>query len=227
LGKPTDLEVLREIFKDQRQHIAVGKITQLGPAPDRSCLRVQVMILDPTAEVDREIVAVMSWDDAGPDCGVIRFPEVADLVLVAFVDGDPDQAYVLKRLTSQEEKIPLKALDGHTVIAALAGKNVYLSSDTKIFIGKPGNEGTEPVVLGNVLVSCLTDLVTQVEAIISAIETNPMVICSAPGQPGLIAPALKTALDSVKTALDTNKSNFLTTSSSNILSQLAFTERGT
>lgn len=226
-NRSIDLEVFREVFKDNRQHLGLGQITKLGPAPDRSCLRVQVLLMDPTVESDREVVAFMSWDDAGPDCGSIRFPETGDLVLLAWPDqGHPDLCYVIKRLTSKEEKLPIKAMDGHSVYQALGGKKAYLASDTAIHLAKPDSDATEPLVLGNVLQSFLTDIIAQVEAIIAAIETGPVVICSAPGQPGLIHPSLKTALDAVKSALDTDKSTYLTTASSNILSQLAFTQRG-
>jgi hypothetical protein len=199
------------MFRDTRQHIALGKITKLGVADDRSCLRVQAKLLDPSVEEDREVVAVMAWDDVGPECGVIRFPEVDDLVLLAFVDGHADECYVIKRLTSQEELIPLKALDGHTILAALAGKNVYLTSDTKIFIGMPDNEGTEPLVLGDILKTCIT-------GIINAFLNASQIGQSAMG-PVMLDP-------SVRTALQQELDNRVNDADQNFLSKLAFTERG-
>lgn len=211
-NRDIDLASFREIFKDQRQHIAVGKITKLGAAPDRSCLRVQVLIFDPTSPNDREVVAMMGWDDAGPECGLIRFPEVDDLVLVAFVDGDAQQAYVIKRLTSQAEKIPLKAVNGHTVLGALAGKNMYVNSDTAIHITKPGDDGTENLVLGQQLKMLLSQLIEMI--------ANHQHITSAPG-----------TLTSPPQSPSSAQSDFLNLKASpvddsTILSNIAFTEKG-
>lgn len=212
MARPSDLETLREIFKDQRQHIAVGKITRIGVADDRTCLRVGVLVLDPTVESDREIIAVMGWDDVGPDCGVVRFPEIDDMVLLAFVDGEADQAFVIKRLTSKEEKIPLKALDGSTVVAALAGKKLYLGSDTAIHLTKPGNDGTENLVLGQVFKTFAENLLSYLAAH-QHTSGPPGVLTSPPSGPTGSA----ADFTSLKTSpIDDNS----------ILSAIAFTEKG-
>lgn len=212
MGKPLELEFLRQALGDNRQHIAVGKITQLGPAPDRSCLRLQVQIFDTNSEQDREVVAIMGWDDAGPDCGSVRFPEVGDMVIVAFVDGDADQCYVIKRLTSKEEKIPLKAMDGSTVLGALAGKKLFLASDTKVSVAKPGSEGTENLVLGQVFKAFMAqvlDYLAQHQHTTSA----PGVLTSPPSGP--------TGKAADFTALKSSPIN-----DEAILSSIAFTEKG-
>jgi translation initiation factor IF-1 len=210
-NKPFDLEVLREIFKDQRRHIAVGKITKLGASPDRSCLRVQVLLFDPTLDIDQEIVAIMGWDDAGPDCGSIRFPETDDLVLVAFVDGDANQAYVIKRLTSKEEKLPIKALDGHTVLAALSGKNTYVSG-TAVHVTKSGADGTENFVLGQVFKTFAAQLLDYLKAH-QHTSAAPGVLTSPPSGP--------TGAAADFAALKASPIN-----DSAILSNVAFTEKG-
>lgn len=225
MAKPFDFEAIRQALADQRQHIAIGKITQLGLAPDRSCLRLQVLIFDPEQPEDREIIAVMSWDDVGANCGNIRFPSVNDMVLVAMAYGDPDHAYVIKRLTSKQEKLPFQAVGGHTVQAALAGKKLYLQSDTRINLGKPGDEPASPLVLGDVLKTLLDNLYTQLDNIITKLSTDPLVVCSAPGQPGVPHPTLVADLATIKTALDADKTNLVDTAATNILSQTAFTER--
>lgn len=212
MAKPAALEELRALFADNRQHIAVGKITKIGVASDRSTLRVQVLVFDMQAEQDREVVAVMGWDDCGPDAGSIRFPEVNDLVLVAFVDGDPDQCYVIKRLTSKEEKIPLKALDGHSVYQALSGKKLYVASDEGVFLGTPGSEGAENLVLGQVFKTFAAQLLTYLAAH-QHTTTAPGVLTTPPSGPSGSAAqftALKTS------PIDNNA----------ILSDIVFTEKG-
>lgn len=218
-----DLELLREIFKDQRLHIAIGKITQLGLSDDRSCLRVQVSILPE----EREIVAMMSWEAVGADAGFFMFPEINDLVIIGQAEGDHEQAFVLKRLTSREEKIPLQATNGHLVARSRAGTNAYLQSDTLAAIGKPDGPADQPMVLGNVLKTALGNLYDALTNLITKLDSDPVVICSAPGQPGYIHPTLKTDIDAIKASLSSDKSTFVTTASSNIVSQIAFTERGT
>ena len=120
--KPLDLEMLKEAFRDRRVHTALGVITKLMLAPDRSALRVMVSIFPE----GREIQATMTWEHVGPDSGFFQFPVVNDLVLVAFADGDEEFAFVIKRLASKEDKIPTEAATGDTVVKTLNGKNFHL-----------------------------------------------------------------------------------------------------
>lgn len=198
-----DLEFLREIFKDYRLHVGIGTITQLALADDSSSLRCQVLLLPD----EREIVA----DVCFPDVYDVTFPEAGDLVVVAFVDGHPDEAHVVARLNSDEEPIPAFAANGASVKYARPGKKLYLGSDTKIGIARPNTEPSEPLVLGTVLVNGLTALL---DAFLSASQI---------GQSAMGPVALDPA---VRTALNNFKSTYLTTTSTNILSQISFTERG-
>jgi len=153
-----DLEVFREIFKDNRTHIAIGRISEVEMAKDRSVVRVKVVIFPENVE----IIARMSWEQVGPGSGIFGFPVVNDLVLVAFADGDIDQAFVIKRLTSKEDKVPLQAVSGHSVMKALDGKKVFITSDTKICLSKGDAEPTQPIVLGNVLKEALSSLIEEI-----------------------------------------------------------------
>ena len=144
--KAIDLELLKRALSDNRVHIALGKILILEVSQDRSILRVKVCVYPES----REVVAMMSWEHVGPDCGIFVFPVVGDLVLVAFAEGDEEQAIVIKRLTSKEDKIPVQALDGHTVIKALGGKKAEVLSDTAVLLGRGGADPAQPLVLGTV-----------------------------------------------------------------------------
>jgi hypothetical protein len=196
-----DLEGVREIFKDQKMYKGVGLIKALGLALDNSKMRVRVSMFPDS----REITAVMAFSDPND----INMPQPGDMVLVEFIDGDPDDAFVTDRCTSIEEPIPLFARTGHAVKCSWAGKKLYLGSDTKVGIGRPDVEPTSPLVLGDVLSTLLG-------AIIDAMVTNLPTV----GSPaGAGAGALATALSNLKTT-------YLTTTASNILSQIAYTERG-
>lgn len=165
MGKDKGLEELRALFADQRQHSAIGLITKLGALADRSALRVRVKLFPD----EREIIATMTWDAVGPNAGDFEFPEVDDLVLVQMIGGDPDQAYVTRRLTSKVDVFPAAALDGHQVRQARIGKKTYLASDTRVVLGLPDSEGDEPLVLGATLQGLLSSvlglLVTQADDI--------------------------------------------------------------
>lgn len=199
-----DLEFLRELFKDVRLHIGIGTISQLGLSIDKSTLRVMVTLLPE----NRQIVATMGWSDVNQ----ISFPVVDDLVLVAFVDGHPEEAFVIKRISTETEGIPAFAQTGNLVAYSRAGKKAYFGSDTKIGIARPNKEPTEPLVLGNVLASGLTAFVN---AFLNAAQ-----IGQHPLGPVFLDPTVRTALNNFLTT-------YINTSSSNILSQIGYTERGT
>ena len=145
MGKGLDLELLRDMMKDTNDvSILLARIDKLALANDRSALRVLCTIIPDNIEM----VARMSWQSVGPNAGIFAFPSPNDLVLLGLVDSDEDQAFVFSRLTSKEDLIPLQAVDGSTVIRALAGKKTHVLSDTRINLGKGGSEPTEPLVLG-------------------------------------------------------------------------------
>lgn len=197
-----DLSLLREIFKDTRLHIGIGVITQLGLSLDASTLRVQVKLLPE----GREVVCVMTW----PDTRDVSFPLVNHLVLCGFADGHPEDGHVLRVLTSRDEKIPTLAQSGHAVKYSQVGKKLYLGSDTKVGVGRAGNDQSSPLVLGDVLVNGLT-------ALCNAFLQASQVVQTAMG-PGYLDPSVRTAIQQFMTT-------YLTTASTNINSQIAFTER--
>lgn len=138
------LEELKEIFTDDKLHIMVGKVLQLEVAADRSVLRCIVQILPDNIKM----VARLSWDAVGPDAGIFQFPSINDMVLVGFLEGHEQDAFILRRLTSKEDKIPIQALSGHTVVKALSGKKNFINSDTEINLTREG-PGNERIVLGD------------------------------------------------------------------------------
>jgi hypothetical protein len=98
--------------------------------------------------------------------------------------------------------------DGEAVLYNADGLQIRLEKE-KIKIG--GAEADEPLVLGNVLVEFLDKLMTL-------LATGDFLLCGAPGSP--TAPNPAKALD-----LNNWKQTYLTTASSNIVSQLSFSQR--
>lgn len=144
--KNPGLEELRELLSDDKLIMSLGAVTAIELAKDRSVLRLQVNIIPD----EFEIVARMAWELTGPEAGLFQFPTIDDLVLVAYVDGEVDQAFVVKRLTSSEDKIPLKATEGHTVLRSLAGKKTFITSDQEIHLTRGDAEATERSILGDI-----------------------------------------------------------------------------
>lgn len=198
-----DLEFLREMFKDTRLHVGIGTISQLGISTSGSVLRGVINLLPE----NREVVAEITFSDVNDVC----FPEINDLVIVVFVDGNPDECFAIKVINNSEEPIPAFAQSGNKVSYSRPGKKFYLGSDAKIGIGRPNIEPTEPLVLGNVLKNGLTALAN------AFLNNSPIGQCAV--GPVYLDPAVRTAL--------TNFLNvYVTTAGTNVVSQIGFTERG-
>ena len=146
-----DLEFLRDVFRDPRLHVGIGIVTKTGLSLDGNTLRVMVNLLPE----NRGVMAVVAWDDVLD----ISFPIVNDLVLVAFIDGHPDEGFMIKSITGPEEQIPKLAQAGNMVKYSRPGKKAYFGSDTKIGIARPDVDPDSPLVLGDVLLNGLNALV--------------------------------------------------------------------
>ena len=120
-----------------------------------------------------------------------------------------------------------------------AGGFLGIDSDGKTYVGKTTGTISEPLVLGNVLKSFLSDLTDKVVSLLDATKTFATDLKTGPvgignlGSPVPIHPvfsakidALTAQLDTLKSGINSLKSSGLTTSSTNILSQTAFTARG-
>ena len=145
MARGIGLEELRKILTEDKLGIHCAIIKKLSMAADKSVLRVTVQLIPDNFTM----VARMTWDAVGPEAGFFQLPVVGDLVLVAFVEGNEDEAYVIRRMTSKEDKIPIQAASGHSVIRALGGKKAYMVSDTNILFARGDAEPTERVVLGD------------------------------------------------------------------------------
>ena len=156
-NKATDLEALRSIFADDRLWIVLAVIKKLDLSTDRSVLWADVSILPE----ERTITARMTWEDVGAGSGIISFPQVNDLVLVAMADGDEEQAFVIRRLTGTDQKIPLQAAEGDTAVVAKEGKRLWLTSAEKVFLSKAETEPEENFVLGQVFKQLMVDLLQE------------------------------------------------------------------
>ncbi len=165
--KKPDIESLKALLHDGRVHIATGKILQLEISEDRSIWLAKVEVYPDQYEV----VAQMTWGQVGPDAGIFGPAIEGDMVLLAF-DQEMDEVYIISRLSSNIDTIPQQAIDGDTIIKAIAGKKAHIASDTRINIGKGEAEPTEPLVLGLELKTLLSYIFQQLIDMNTEISTH-------------------------------------------------------
>lgn len=154
----TDIELFKLMLQDDSIHFTVGTVTRVVVATDMSSV-----VLECTDIMNgNDLVCVQAFESIGAGTGSGDLPDVEDLVLIAFSLADMNAAYVIKRLPSKDEKLPLQMAAGHFVTKAKPGKNLYLSG-TRIEIGtaNPSSPCTEPLILGNQLKTCLANILTQ------------------------------------------------------------------
>lgn len=207
--RPSDIEALRAMFADRRRWNAKGVITAVEMASDRSLYRAKVMLQPEGREV---IGVVASSGGTGPSAGFWMLPEVGDLVLVEMANGDDDECNITERLSSKEDKIPAQAVPGAAVIAAVAGKKSWVVSDSKINLVAGESDGESPLVLGDVNLEFMGLLL---DAFLNAAQIGFDIFSA----PVFLDPALRVLLTQYK-------AKYITDTSTNIVSQLSFTERG-
>lgn len=211
-----DIEALRDILKDESIHLGLATIQRLILAEDRSYLKVLLNVLPE----NRQLVADMTWEDVGPESGEFTFPSVGDLVLFGQAEGSEDYAFILKRLTSEEDKIPEIAASGDTVKKTKTGKKFWNISDTKVFLSRSESEPTENLVLGQQLKTLMIDLLSELST-----HANTDAVHTHIGNLGY-----KTLVPDQAADFNANKSKYDTLKASpvedeTILSDLSYTEK--
>lgn len=216
------LEEFKAILGDRKTHIAIGKILSTEPSPDFSTLRCKVSVWPE----EIENVVQMSWSECNAGTGSFQFPSADDLVIIAYADGSPENGFIIGKISSSDDKIPLRAFLGHCVHSAPSGKKMNISSDTRVNLGRGNDliEESEPLVLGEVLKSCLDDFTTRLDTILADIIAGPIAVDSM-GSSCPTHPALVLKLQATKLQLTLDVTKYLVTIATNILSQIAYTER--
>lgn len=208
------IELLKQIFSNDEVHIAIGKISTVTVSADRSAVRCLVAIWPDQLEV----IATMTWEKVSDGGGDYQIPEPEDMVLVAFAYGKRDYAYILKSLSSKDDRVPANAASGDRIVKARVDKTLWLTSDTRINLSKTDTAPTEPLVLGNVLKTLLGNILLELKTLSTALSTHTHT-SSGSGMPTLATPYTDAA-----TAFNSLKANSVDNNSIN--SDLAFTEKG-
>lgn len=213
-----ELETLKEIFKDQRQHIAIGKILKTSLTNDQSTLKAVVEVWPE----QREVIATVAWGAIGPNAGVISFPLAGDMVLLAFAEGDDDLIYVIGRLTTKEDRLPTNALYGDTVLKSLEAKALWITATMgELFISRGDSQPNENLVLGQQLKNLFIDILTQLKELSDKVSTHTHA-----GNLGYPTSAPNEAADFINIGSQFDNLKSSPVEDETILSDFAFTEKG-
>lgn len=113
--------------------------------------------------------------------------------------------------------------DGETALYNAKGQRIYLKSG-KILIGSA--DADSPVVLGDVMMKALGEVLDELKSLSDTLQNKPAGLSTVPGNPIAPNPAFVADLVALDVKISTAKSTYISTSSSNIVSQEVFTERG-
>jgi len=147
-----------------------------------------------------------------------RAPKGTDVVMVP-VNGDPTHMNICGEFDQNRPSLD----EGETILYAADGHLIYLKNGKTIHVG--GKTAASPLVLGDVLKSFATDLLDQVIAAVSAVKDGPVAVTTTPGNPAPTYPALASSLDSVISALNAIRSQYVDEDTTNFVSGDNFTQR--
>lgn len=209
------LEELRELLRDNRFRVVIAMVKAVHIAEDRSFARISADIIPE----GYPIVAEMAWDSVGGDSGFFTLPSKDDLVLVAYTD-DNTHSYVIKRLTSVSDRLPVTAITGDSVFKSLANKKIWITSDSRINLSRGDEEPTENLVLGQVLKTFLADELSQISDLSDKVAKHKHI-----GNLGgaTTPPDNASDFEAIKGEIDALKSSPI--DDDGILSDISFTEK--
>ena len=215
-GKDIDLEALRSVFQDRRTWINLGKVEKVVVSKDLAEAYAKVEILPDGFKVITKVL----FPAVGPGTGMGQLPVPGDLVLVAYDESDSkEEPYIVAYLTSEDDTIHQRIVDGGLAIKARPGQNTSISSDSKVLIGRGDAEETEPLVLGNVFKAALETQVDRSVALLDLLIAGPIGMGNL-GLPVPTYPALISSLGAHKALWTADKATF-----DDFLSEVSFTEK--
>lgn len=194
ISEGTLLKMIQQAVRAELAPILMGQMVSTDSADRSTVVRFAT---DSPQDGLRNITpyGLISRAPAGMDC--LSVPLAHDpsnrVVLGHFNQGGPDLA------------------EGEVALIGPAGQAIIFKADGRILSGDGGGDASEPVVLGNVLVTLLTNL-------IQAFTNASMIGIDSLGGPVQLSPDLKSKLAQLV-------STYLSSASTNILSQKSFVER--
>ena len=151
----SNLSIFKEALRDNREWISLCQVMEEEMAMDGSAYQVKVE----TIPLGKEALVNVTRDPA------ISSPaRPGDLWIVCFLSGNYNNGFLIKQVTSMEEKIHPKSVDGETVVSSRENKKINISNDPKAKLD-------EPLLLGKTTSEWLVKLVKEVKKINDKVET--------------------------------------------------------
>jgi phage baseplate assembly protein gpV len=163
------VSIIRSIVRDELRSLRladIGVVTSAFPhtdASDANNFECNVQLREGSLELRKVPICT-------PHIGMASAPQAGELVLLSYVDGDPNRAVVVGRLYSEKANPPLHEakewrlaapFDGKTSIAIDKDESVVITAgDTVVTVKKDGNlevKGKSDLTIeveGNVSVKC-------------------------------------------------------------------------
>jgi hypothetical protein len=189
------------------------------------------VILAAKSKADNGITATVSELFPGMD-------DITDCPVVSpygFVSSAPDGTFnIVARqgehlgnrvvIAYKDQKKPKDLNPGEAALYnATTGKDIRIGN-SKITLGS--KDAAEPLVLGTQVATLLGGMIDQFVALLQDMLPGTLVICTTPGNPSAPSLAFVTNLNTIISQLQSLKSQYISTNSTNILSQETFVERG-
>ena len=214
-------------------HLEIGEVLAVRATQNEAFCDVEFL------SDDSNITCQVASSGAGDNAGIYFLPQIGDLVIIGCMAGSIDYAYIIARVSTEMEKIPMPALAGHAVVRSRPGKHTWVSGD-RVNISKGDSVPSEGLVLGEQfvayasemlqgIVDSLAGLQDAVNGVITAYNDHEHIAPSGGGtttspemqKPVAPAPAAKVA-NSIN---DLKRLKSSPIDDKMILSNIAFTER--
>ena len=142
----SNLSLFKEALRDNKEWISLCQVKEEEMAMDGSAYQVKVE----TIPLQREALVHVTRDPA------ISSPaRPGDLWIVCFLQGDYNNGFLIQQISSMQEKIHPKSVEGETVISSRKNKKINISND-------PAAKLDEPLLLGKTTSEWLVRLTEQV-----------------------------------------------------------------
>lgn len=207
----TEAELHREVVKIVRQELAPILMANITATQDVYRASAQRSLNETPIDNMRLIQPY----------GFASRPPKGTQALMVPVASDPTHINVVGQF--DQNRPPVN--DGESCLYGPDGAIVYMQTGKNIRIGSLTS--ASPLVLGDILKTFTDGFIDAVVSALTDIVTGPVAVTTTPGNPAPTHPTLIAALNTVITNLNTLKSQYVDTASTNFLSQKNFTERGT
>lgn len=196
--------------------ISIGNIKSVSISSDNSAINCVVSLLPENRDISAMVASVYS-SSAG---NINLSPQVNDLVLVIY-DVNTKSYFIIGYISNPDETLDPGVKTNNIVLNALKG-SLNLDAKTKINLG---HNPTEPFVLGSVLISYMTQIQSLLASILQILQTGTFLLTTAPNSPTAPNPATAASITQLITNNNQNKTTYLDTATTNIISQLIFGTR--